>query len=238
METKKSSRTFVIGAVAGVLVALALGGAFLLGRAGGAESRSPGLASAAPGDTATENIDGAAGATVNDGVDASQPESSDDTDEDDNGEISDEATATPTATATATATPSGECAHCVDGDIAAEPTPADPCPLCNGDLDIALPVDMPPSIGDVTTSFCYPNLVLFFELEDADVVWFSFSAGGATHDSQHIDADTFQGFLSKDMAYLSWDAYFITNLRVHAKDDQGHHVWSEQIDAPDPDLAC
>jgi hypothetical protein len=234
METKKNSRTFVIGVAAGVLVALALGGAFLLGKAGSSETPPAAQASGAAQDAGAGSDDGGAAgaATGANGQESTSPQDAG------NGEPDAEVTEEPTATPTATATPSGECAFCLDGDIAAEPTPTPECAFCIDDLDIAQPVDTPPSIGEVTTSFCYPTMVLFFELEDADVVWFSFTSEGATHQSQHIDADTFPGFLSKDMGYLSWDVYFISNLRVHATDDQGNHVWSDPIEVPEPDLGC
>jgi hypothetical protein len=249
METRNSSsRNFIIGAVAGVAVALAVAAGFLFAGAGDDEtagalagSQSAGtavLAGGAPIDSANTGAPSgtsgggnvqpeqpAATATpvVDDGEGEEEPEDGEEEEEDD---------------PTPTPTPDYECQFCLDGDIAAEPTPADPCPFCNDDIGLAQPQDTPPSIGEVTTSFCYPNLVLKFELEDADFVWFSYTYNGSTHESQHIDADTFQGWLSKDMSYLDWGVYLITNLRVNATDEQGHHVWSDPIEVPDPDLAC
>jgi hypothetical protein len=257
METTNNSRndnrnprTLVIGAIAGVLVATALGGAFLLGgRAGGSSTttaegqvlpsatptpqtagRPTGSTSQPqqPADDAPQNGDGA----------PQQPQTQDEepvaTETPVIEEEDEDPTETPSATPTATKTPWGP------DDLAAESTPTstpDPCPLCN-DLELVGPIDVEPIISNISTSFCFPTLAVLFDLSFADVVWFSFTSDGATHQSQHIDADTFLGFLTKDMGYLGWDVYFISNLRIHATDDEGNHVWSDQIDIPDPDLAC
>lgn len=241
-ENRNSKRTLICIGLAAVAVAGALGAAFMLGgRTGGSvESSVDGQAAVSPTAAAEGSVEGS---TVNPDGQSNQAQGSDN---DLPGPTETPASAdqgeeeTPTDTPTATSTPSGECAFCLDGDLAAEPTPTstpDPCPLCN-DLDLVAPVDTPPTISNISTSFCYPTMAVFFDVEDADSVWFTFVHNGVTHHSDHIDADTFLGFLTKDMAYLDWGVYLIHSLKVWAKDDQGNQVWTDDIPVPEPDLTC
>ncbi len=250
METTNSkSRTLILGAVAGIVVAGAIGAAFMLsGQTGSSDATSAGRPSVqvSPTTSAPEQTNDAPVSNPQGGQPASQntggvPVDEGSQHEGDGGqpqepvvsqtpvpEDEDEAP-TDTPTATSTATPWGP------DDVAAEPTAtptADPCPLCN-DLELAVPVDMEPEMTNIETSFCYPNLVMKFDLQYADVVWFTYSYDGVTHHSTHIDADTFLGFLSDDVTALSWGAVLIDNIRIHATDIQGNHTISNEIPRPE-----
>lgn len=250
METSKNRRTYIIGAIAGLALAGAMGAAFMLGSNSGRDTkatveRDSSATAASPASTDGGPINQpqpavAGQASEQDGDGPSAPAGGDSgepapveptatptvaqpTDEDDD----DDPTATPTATSTATP-------HGPDG-FAAEPTPTntpDSCPLCN-DLELAIPVDYEPEISNISTSFCYPNLVVFFTLEHADAVWFTYVYDGVTYHSTHIDADTFLGFLSDDVTSLGWGALLIDNIRIHATDDQGNHTVSDEIPMPE-----
>ena len=251
METTNSrSRTLILGAVAGIVVAGAIGTAFMLGgKAGGSVDAVPGGPSvqisptaSLPGPTTDASVStepqsgqqpaqdnggpGGGSQPENDGSQSEEPvvtQTPVPDDEDEDEAPSDTPTATPTAT------PWGP------DDVAAEPTAtptADPCPLCN-DFEIAVPIDTVPVISNISTSFCYPNLVMLFDVAFADVVWFTYVEGGVTHTSTHIDANTFLGFLSDDVTALGWGALLIDNIRIHATDDDGDHTVSDEIPMPE-----
>lgn len=252
METTNSnSRTLILGAVAGIVVAGAIGAAFMLGgQTGGSDAAPEGRPSVQNSATASapgQTNDASAANAPQGGQQASQstgglPATDGSQSEGDGGqpvepvvsqtpvpEVEDEEAPTDTPTATPTSTPWGP------DDVATEPTAtptADPCPLCN-DFEIAMPIDTVPVISNISTSFCYPNLVMLFDLAFADVVWFTYTVSGVTHHSTHIDAATFIGFLSEDVSSLGWGAVLIDNIRIHATDDNGDHTVSDEIARPE-----
>lgn len=151
-----------------------------------------------------------------------------------------DATATATASATATATPSGDgCAVCVDGGFAAEPTPFNPCPLCDKPVFGAQPADTTaPVIDDIShVELCDQTLYVDFTVSEPAKVWLSYVYNGVTVNAPiaHVTDDA---HLAVDLSDYGWGVVLIDSYKLHAEDYSGNAATDGPHDMPDLEIGC